>query len=241
MFSAFDTNLTASKVPLAAPIKVHLAAPFVILPQHLSNKKPKRKFPLVTLKSLRLCVRCVLQKKTIREFFGRLWRLPSLTDSLSTITSGLGSKSASERKVWAPTMGFETFSLLIRREVNKMKSLIVTVAVLLTAFGCSTSGSVQSNQQSGQTGVAEQSYAGQITSMNQAGDRIVVNGAEGDKSFVLSSSTVKPNGGLHVNERVTVNYSEIDGRLVVYAVGMPQPYHVSKELEEHFIREIRRN
>jgi hypothetical protein len=77
--------------------------------------------------------------------------------------------------------------------------------------------------------------------MNQAGDRIVVNGVEGDKSFVVSNATATPNGGLQVNERVTVNYTERNGRLVAFAVGMPQPYRVSKEMEEHFREEIEQN
>jgi hypothetical protein len=71
--------------------------------------------------------------------------------------------------------------------------------------------------------------------MNQAGNRIIVNGAEGDKGFVVSNATV--NGGLQANERVTVNYTERHGRMVASSVTMAQPHQLSKELEDHFTQE----
>jgi hypothetical protein len=114
------------------------------------------------------------------------------------------------------------------------------MAALVMALGFSTVSFASSNQQTGQMGyghaVTEFTYTGRITSMNQAGNRIVVNGAEGDKSFVVSNAMA--NGGLQANERVTVNYTERDGRLVASSVTMPQPYHLSKELENHFKQEV---
>jgi hypothetical protein len=188
------------------------------------------------------------------------------------------------------------------REVSKMKSLIVIMGVLVTVFVFSTAGLAYSNQQSGQYGLTEQTYAGRITSINKAGDRVVVYGSEGDKSFVLANAAL--NGlrlnemvavnyaekdgrliasfvgapeygytgritsinqagdriivsgaegdksfvlanaalnGLRLNEMVAVNYAEKDGRLIASFVGAPQPYRVSKELEEHFRDEMRQS
>ena len=102
-----------------------------------------------------------------------------------------------------------------------MKSLIVIMAVLVMAFGFSTVGFAGSDQQTGQMGyvcgVTGHSYTGRITSMNQAGDRIVVNGAEGDKGFVVSNAT--PNGGFQANEMVTVNYTERAWSMVASSVS----------------------
>jgi len=124
-----------------------------------------------------------------------------------------------------------------------MKSLIFVMAVLVMAFGFSTVGFAGSDQQTGQTGyvcgVTEHTYTGRITSMSQAGNRIVVNGAEGDKIFVVSSAA--PNGGFQTDERVAVIYTEGDGQLVASSVSMAQPYHVSKELESHFTEESQHN
>jgi hypothetical protein len=132
---------------------------------------------------------------------------------------------------------------LLRKEVSKMKSLIVIMAMLVIALGFSTVGFGNSDQQAGQTGyvcgVTEHTYTGQITSMSKTGNRIVVNGTEGDKSFVVSKAA--PNGGLQANERVTVNYTEKNGQLVASSVSMPQPYHLSKELENHFREEMLQN
>jgi hypothetical protein len=132
---------------------------------------------------------------------------------------------------------------LLRKEVSKMKSLIVMMAVLVIAFGLSTVGFASSDQQTGQMGsvcgVTGDSYTGRITSMDQAGDRVIVNGAEGDKSFVVANAA--PNGGFQTNERVTVNYSERDGQLVASSVSKPQPCHLSEELESHFRQEIQEN
>ncbi len=144
--------------------------------------------------------------------------------------------------------GFEEFKRLealglLRKEVSEMKSLLVIMTVLAMAFGFSTFGFAGSDQQTGQMGyvcgVTGDSYTGRITSMNQAGDRIVVNGAEGDKSFLVSSAT--PNGGFQTNERVTVNYAERDGQLVASSVSMPQSCQLSKELENHFREETQQN
>jgi hypothetical protein len=106
-----------------------------------------------------------------------------------------------------------------RKEVSKMKGLVAMMAVLLTAFVFSTADLAYSDQQSGQYGLTEQTYTGWITSINQAGDRIVVGGDEGDKSFVLHSAA---SSGLRLNERVTVSYTMKDGRLIASSVGAPE-------------------
>ena len=67
-----------------------------------------------------------------------------------------------------------------------MKSLIIIMTVLVMALGFSTFGFAGSDQQNGQMGsvcgVTGDTYTGRISSTSQAGDRIVVNGAEGDKA-----------------------------------------------------------
>ncbi len=127
----------------------------------------------------------------------------------------------------------------LRKEVSEMKSLIVIMAALVVAFGFSTVGFASSNQQTGQMGyghgATELTYTGRITSMNQAGNRIIVNGAEGDKGFVVSNATA--NGGLQANEMVTVNYTERHGRMVASSVTNSQPHQLSGELENHFRQE----
>jgi hypothetical protein len=125
-----------------------------------------------------------------------------------------------------------------------MKSLIVVMAVVVMAFGFWTAGFAGSDQQTGQAGygvcgVTEHTYTGRITSMSQAGDRIVVNGVQGDKSFLVSGAA--PNGGFQTDVRVAVIYTEGEGQLVASSVSMAQPYPLSKELESHFIEESQQN
>lgn len=123
-----------------------------------------------------------------------------------------------------------------------MKSLILMMALFVVAIVFSTvafAGSPQTGQMGYQCGVAQNTYTGQITSMNRAGNRIVVNGVEGDKGFVVSNAT--PDSGLQMNERVTVNYGEKNGRLVASCVTAPQPYVLPKELEEHFRAEVQQS
>lgn len=117
-----------------------------------------------------------------------------------------------------------------------MKTLILVMTVLVMAFGFSAVGFAGSDQQTGQTGFMcggmERTYTGRITSMSQTGNWIVVNGIEGDKSFLISGAT--PNGGLQTGQRVAVNYTERDGQLDASSVSLLQPYQVSQELESHF-------
>jgi hypothetical protein len=132
----------------------------------------------------------------------------------------------------------------LRKEVSEMKSLIVVMAVVVMAFGFWTVGFAGSDQQTGQAGygvcgVTEQTYTGRITSMSQAGDRIVVNGVEGDKIFLVSGAA--PNGGFQTGKRVAVIYTEGDGHLVASSVSVAQPYHVPEELESHFVEESQQN
>ena len=85
-------------------------------------------------------------------------------------------------------------------------------------------------------GEPEYVYTGRITSINQAGDRIVVSGGDGDKSFVLQNDPP-----LRLNERVDVYYTEKDGRFIASSVKPARPYQIPKDLEEHFRDEMRQN
>ncbi|HUI69111.1 MAG TPA: hypothetical protein VL354_01235 [Spirochaetia bacterium] len=85
-------------------------------------------------------------------------------------------------------------------------------------------------------GAPEYLYTGRITSINKAGDRIIVSGDEGDKSFVL---LVDP--PLQLNEKVDVYYTEKDGRLIATSVKAARPYQVPKELEQHFRDEMQQS
>ncbi len=85
-------------------------------------------------------------------------------------------------------------------------------------------------------GAPEYVYTGRITSINQAGDRIIVSGDEGDKSFVL---LIDP--PLQLNEKVDVYYTEKDGRLIATSVKAARPYQVPKKMEEYFRFEMQQS
>jgi len=117
--------------------------------------------------------------------------------------------------------------------------MISIVSVMLVAF--SAAGLVQAGETARQTdcgGAAECTYTGWITSINQARDRIIVSGDEGDKSFVLANAAPK---GLRQIGRVTVNYTEKDGRLIASSIKPARPYQILKKQEEHFRDEMRQN
>ena len=119
-----------------------------------------------------------------------------------------------------------------------MSRLMILMALVMV-FGFSAAGFAATSQQTCAVdqgyGAMTHVYTGRITSMNQAGNRVIVTGAKGDKSFDVSKALT--NGGLQPNENVTVSYIERDDRLVALSVKMARPNKVSAALEKHFENE----
>jgi len=117
-----------------------------------------------------------------------------------------------------------------------MVRLIISMALVMV-LGFATVGLAQAGQQGDQgCGLTGYAYTGRITSMNEAGDRIIVRGTEGDKSFDVPGAIML--GELQGNESVTVSYDENDGKMVASCVHAVQPDQLPKELEDHFRDEL---
>jgi hypothetical protein len=117
-----------------------------------------------------------------------------------------------------------------------MVRLIISMALVMV-LGFATVGFAQASQEGDRgCGLTGYAYTGQIASMNETGDRIIVRGAEGDRSFDVPGAATL--GGLQVNERVRVGYGESDGKMVASCVNAAPPDPLSKELEDHFRDEM---
>ena len=116
-----------------------------------------------------------------------------------------------------------------------MISIVSVMAVVFFAAGLVQAGEAAQQMDRG-CAAKECTYTGWITSISKAGDRMVVSGDEGDKSFVL---LIDP--PLRLNEKVDVYYIEKDGRLIASSVKPARPYQVPKELEEHFRDEMQQS
>ena len=93
----------------------------------------------------------------------------------------------------------------------KAKLLVIVIAVLLAL----------SFPMAGSASMFHHTYKGQVVSYDQTGNMIVVNGKHGERTFDVSTATMK--GMIQVNERVVVKYNKKGGRMIASSVKVTEP------------------
>ena len=98
--------------------------------------------------------------------------------------------------------------------IARLSMVFVALVVTLTLVGL-----VQ--VQTGNAALWHHSYKGQVTSYDKAGNTIVINGKEGEKTFDLSRAKV--DGTIRRNETAEVKYDEKGGQMVASSVKVLEP------------------
>jgi hypothetical protein len=75
--------------------------------------------------------------------------------------------------------------------------------------------------QTGNAALWHHSYKGQVSSYDKAGNTVVINGKEGEKTFDLSSAKV--DGTIRRNDTAEVKYDNKDGQMVASSVKVLEP------------------